>query len=207
MHPQRANIPLQGLDRRALTVGAISGPHSKPGALLWRLFTSRGFTWSAKSIQGKQTSPHYPVEAVNMHTHGGPTTCNVVTASLPELLQSSNNNTSSSQVWSKLPDMPYSSHSINHYQGHLITFTGGHKVELPDEDKPVWELVPLIHIYNPDTKTWDCVGDIPHGYLLCKSVHIRENKILFIGGLTGIHNIGKDDDLMTICLTLTITPQ
>ena len=26
MHPQRANIPLQGLDRRALTVGAISGP-------------------------------------------------------------------------------------------------------------------------------------------------------------------------------------
>ena len=36
MHPQRANIPLQGLDRRALTVGAISGPHSQPGALLWR---------------------------------------------------------------------------------------------------------------------------------------------------------------------------
>ena len=33
MHPQRANIPLQGLDRRALTVGAISGPHSQPGAL------------------------------------------------------------------------------------------------------------------------------------------------------------------------------
>jgi len=36
----------------------------------------------------------------------GTSTCNVVTASLPELLQSSNNNTSSSQVWNKLPDMP-----------------------------------------------------------------------------------------------------
>ena len=61
----------------------------------------------------------------------GASTCNVVTASLPELLriQSSNNNTSSSQVWSKLPDMPYSSESINHYQGHLITFTGDHQVE------------------------------------------------------------------------------
>ena len=34
MHPQRANIPLQGLDRRALTVGAISGPQSQLGALL-----------------------------------------------------------------------------------------------------------------------------------------------------------------------------
>ena len=40
----------------------------------------------------------------------GFSTCNVVTASLPELLQSSNNNTSSSQVWSKLPDMPFMLH-------------------------------------------------------------------------------------------------
>ena len=132
-------------------------------------------------------------------------TCNVVTASLPELLQSSNNNTSSSQVWSKLPDMPYSSHSINHYQGHLITFTEGRKVEQPDEDKPVFELVPLIHIYNPDTKTWDCVGDIPIGYLLGMSVHIRENKILFIGGLTGTHDPSKDDDIMTTCSIVTLT--
>ena len=131
-------------------------------------------------------------------TDGGSSTCNVVTASLPELLQSSNNNTSSSQVWSKLPDMPYSSHSINHYQGHLITFTGGHKVERPDEDKPVWELVPLI-------KTWDCVGDIPIGYLLGMSVHIRENKILFIAGLTGTHDTNKDDDIMTTCSIVTLT--
>ena len=134
-------------------------------------------------------------------------TCNVVTASLPELLQSSNNNTSSSQVWSKLPDMPYSSFSINHYQGHLITFTGDHKVKRPDEDNPVWELVPLIHIYNPDTKTWDCVGEIPIGYYLCISIHIRENKILFIGGLTGTHITNKDDDIMTTCTILTFTPQ
>ena len=137
----------------------------------------------------------------------GSSSCNVVTASLPELLQSSNNNTSSSQVWSKLPDMPYSSCSINHYQGHLITFTGDLMVERPDEDKPVFESVPLIHIYNPDTKTWDCVGDIPIGYCLGMSVHIRENKILFIGGLTGTHNINQDDDIMTTCSILTLTPQ
>ena len=59
MHPQRANIPLQGVDRRVLTVGAISGPHSQIGALLWPHFTSRGFTWSAKSTLEKQTSQHY----------------------------------------------------------------------------------------------------------------------------------------------------
>ena len=135
----------------------------------------------------------------------GYSTCNVVTASLPELLQSSNNNTSSSQVWSKLPDMPYSSPSINHYQGRLITFTGDRKVERPDEDKPVFELVPLIHIYNPDTKTWDCVGDIPIEYRLGMSVRIRGNKILFIGGLIGTYNTGENDDIMTSCAILTLT--
>ena len=58
MYPQRAIILLQGLDRRALqlAVETISGPQIQPGALLWRHFTSRGFTQSAKSIQGKQTS-------------------------------------------------------------------------------------------------------------------------------------------------------
>ena len=103
--------------------------------------------------------------------------------------------------------MPYSSHSINHYQGHLITFTGGRLVEQPDEDKPVWELVPLIHIYNPDTKTWGCVEDIPHGYYLSVSFHIRENKILFIVGLTGTYDTNIDDNIMTTCSTLTFTPQ
>ena len=58
MFPQRANIPLQGLDRRGLTVEAISGPHKQIGALLWHHLTSRGFTWSAKSTLEKQTSRH-----------------------------------------------------------------------------------------------------------------------------------------------------
>ena len=135
----------------------------------------------------------------------GTSTCNEVTASLPELLQSSNKNTTSGQVWNKLPDMPYSSHSINHYQGRLITFGGDFQVE--QSYKPVWQSVPLIHIYNSDTMTWDCVGEIPHGYLLGRSVHIRENKLLFIGGLTGTLNVDEDDDIITTCLILTLSPR
>ena len=53
MHPQRANIPLQGLDRRALTVGAISGPHSQLGALLWCHFTKSGIYMIGKKHSGK----------------------------------------------------------------------------------------------------------------------------------------------------------
>ena len=82
--------------------------------------------------------PHGTYQAIplivndNLYIAGGfdednQSTCNVVTASLPQLLQSSNN-TSSGQVWNKLPDMPYSSRPINHYQGRLITFSGDHMV-------------------------------------------------------------------------------
>ena len=133
-------------------------------------------------------------------------TCNVVTASLPQLLQSSNT-TSSGQVWNKLPDMPYSSYSINHYQGRLITFSGDHLVEQPGEDKPVWKLVPLIHTYNPDTKSWDCVGENPNGYHFGCSIHLEEEKLLFIGGLTGTHMTNIEEDLVTTCMLLTLTPQ
>ena len=52
MNPQRANIPLQGLDRRVLTVGAISGPHYQMEALHWCHFTSHGFTY----VDGKKHS-------------------------------------------------------------------------------------------------------------------------------------------------------
>ena len=144
--------------------------------------------------------------AVGSDKKTGASTCNVVTASLPELLQSSNKKTSGGQVWNKLADMPYPSLSINHYQGHLITFSGGHLVEQPDIDKPAYQSVPLIHTYNPYINTWDCVGEIPYEYLLGRSVHIRDNKILFIGGLIGTCYTDNNDDIMTTCSMLTLSP-
>ena len=53
--PAREIIPLQGLDRCALTVGAVSGPHCQIGALHWCHFASREFIWSAKSTPEKKT--------------------------------------------------------------------------------------------------------------------------------------------------------
>lgn len=129
----------------------------------------------------------------------------IVTASLPELLQNSNKNTSSGQVWNKLPDMPYSSLSINHYQGRLITFSGFHGVEQSGKDKLAYKSVPLIHLYNPHTNTWDCVGDTPYEYSLGRSIHIRDDKILFIGGLTSTCH-PDNDDMITTCSILTLSP-
>ena len=137
----------------------------------------------------------------------GESTCDIVSAFLPELLESSNKKAKSGKVWNKLPDMPCSSWSINHYQGCLIIFTGDYKIEQEGQSSSIWELIPLIHVYNPDTKSWDHVGDVPYHHLMGRSVHIKENKLLFIGGLTGTHIIGKADDMLTICSTLTLTPK
>ena len=131
-------------------------------------------------------------------------TCNVITASLPELLRGSNKSTSSSQVWYKLPDMPYTSFSVNKYQNQLVTFSGCYKMERSDEEKPLWKSVSLIHVYNHSTCTWDCVGEVPYDYFLGRSVHVSNNKILFIGGLAGTYCTGKDDDIVTTCIMLTM---
>ena len=102
--------------------------------------------------------------------------------------------------------MPYASLSINHCQGRLITFSGGHPVEQPDIDKPAFQSVPLIHTHNPYVNTWDCVGEIPYEYLLGISVHIRDNKIFFMGGLTGTCSTDNNDDIITTCSMLTLSP-
>ena len=144
--------------------------------------------------------------ALGSDKNDGTSICNIVAASLPELLQSNNKNTSSSQVWYKLADVPYSSFSINHYHGCLITFGGCHRTERSNKEKLGWEIVPLIHIYNHYTNTWDCVGEIPYKYSIGRSVHIRSDKIFFIGGLTGTCNGGKVDDIVTTCFLLTLSP-
>lgn len=136
----------------------------------------------------------------------GGSTCSVISASLPDLLQSSNNTGSSGgQVWKKIADMPYCSYAINHYGGYLITFTGDCMVELADEDNAICKLIPLIHLFNPDTDSWDYVDNVTHGYYLGRSVHLSPNKLFFVGGLTGKHYLGNSDDLVNTCLMLTIT--
>ena len=122
-------------------------------------------------------------------------TCNIVTASLPELLKTSNKNNSNGQVWYKLPDLPYSTISINHYQGRIIAFGGGYYVKQPNTDRPAYKSVPLIHIYNTITNTWDCVGVIPSAYSVGRSIHIGDHKIFFIGGLTGMYYAEKNNDI------------
>ena len=42
---------------------------------------------------------------------------------------------------------------------------------------------------------------------LGRPVRIRDNEILFIGGLTGTYCVGKDDDIVTTSLMLTLSPQ
>ena len=63
------------------------------------------------------------------------------------------------------------------YQSLLWIFNGDYMVEQPDEDKPIWELLSLIHVYNPDTQSWDYVGDVPHDYYLGRSVKLERTSL------------------------------
>ena len=132
-------------------------------------------------------------------------TLTVVAVSVPKLLKSNHTNTVSSSLWHKLPDPPYSSCSIVCFRDHLITFTGIHMVEKPYKSKPIIKLNPEIHIYNSCTLSWDCVGSVSIGYVLGRSVCIDNNKIIFVGGLTGTHNPYDSETWVSTNLQLELT--
>ena len=124
----------------------------------------------------------------------------LLTASVSKLLKSSNTNNGG--LWNKLPDVPYSSYSIICYQSYLITFTG---FRLAEQAAKVLKMIPQIHIYNPDTLSWDYVGDATCGYVLGMSVYVGENKILFMGGITGSYNVYDSFNWVHANLQLELT--
>ena len=147
-------------------------------------------------------------------------TRNIVTASVSDLIKindknsaglvpnSNSRNMADKSIWKKLPDMPYSSWSINHYKNKLIVFTGDSLVQPKESGEVLCQNVPLIYIYNPQTFSWDCVDDlsgtIKSDFYLGISIHINENTILFMGGITGRHE--DFNDIVTPCYTLTFKP-
>ena len=124
----------------------------------------------------------------------------LLTTSVSKLLRSSNTNSDS--LWNKLSDVPYSSYSIICYKGRLISFTG---FRLAKQAAKVLEMIPQIHIYNPDTLSWDYVGDTTCGYVLGMSVYVGENRILFMGGITGSYNVYDSFNWVHANLQLELT--
>ena len=189
-------------------------PWQLTGAVEVLYITEEG--WFSKSYWSiVQQLPHIIYEAIPLITDDtlyivsgydgdGQSTRNIVTASPPELLQSADKKTGN--VWHKIPDMPYSSWSIIQYQGRLIILNGDYMVEQSGVSESVWKLAQQSYLYNPNTKSWDYVGDDLHDYKLGKSVYVRENKIFFIGGETGAFKHGKDNSVKT-CSLLTLIPK
>ena len=71
MHPQKADIPLQGLDRCVLIVRAISGPHCQIGALNWYHFTMQSWIYMVRKLYFEEAdllTLANAVEAVKMHS-------------------------------------------------------------------------------------------------------------------------------------------
>ena len=62
-------------------------------------------------------------------------------------------------------------------------------------------------LYNPSTMSWEYVAEDFHNYRLGISVLIGENKILFIGGLTGTLSQVEENDVVRTCSVLTLSPK
>ena len=135
----------------------------------------------------------YIAGGFDKRNHG---TRKIVTAFLSELQKS---NSYDASVWSRLPDLPYFSFSINHYQDHLITFTGVNLGERPTLDKPVHQ----FHLYNSETKSWDYIATASEGYIWGRSIKIKDDVIFVVGGTTGTIYRGEDDNVMKTCFILS----
>ena len=76
-----------------------------------------------------------------------------------------------------------------------------------DKQAKRYTLSLMTYIYNADTKTWCYVTENPIGYNLGLSIHVNDNQIFLVGGVTGTHDCDKDDDVVATCMLLTITSQ
>ena len=107
------------------------------------------------------------------------TTCNIVTASVPELEKSSNRNTSVSKVWNKLPDIPYPSYSISHYRGYLIVITAANQAKQYD----IHTELQNFYLYNPDTESWEYIDCFQERHNWGGSlIHLTDDVVFVVGG-------------------------
>ena len=98
----------------------------------------------------------------------------------------------SRQVWNKLPDLPYSTYSINHYKGRLI------RIEIP-------RCAPMVHIHKILGLYTYCRNSLE--YHLSLTVHVIERFIFdLIGALhaTGDNNITCMLFVCNNCITVNI---
>ena len=97
-------------------------------------------------------------------------TKSVLTCSLTELLQSSS---SSSSVWQRVADVPAYRSTCAAVNGQLLAVGGCDKR---------FRATAAIHKYNPTTKSWDHISDMPTARLCCLVAVLPTNEMMAVGG-------------------------
>lgn len=112
----------------------------------------------------------------------------ILTASMKTLTtQAKSGKNEGSSIWKKLPDIPdYIMTGIFSIGNNmLLTITVG--------DRPfqgIMDMLPIartdIHIFNPYTKQWLKVGELPEVMVRCACTMLPSGKLLVAGGSTGV---------------------
>jgi len=99
-------------------------------------------------------------------------------ASIPILLSS---NSSTSNVWSEVTNLPCTTASFTSYKDHFLVF-GGDYIQCIRGHKRVWKAVPSIYLYHSQKKQWEVVDQSPYDYYFGRCVNLTPSKIMFFGG-------------------------
>ena len=99
----------------------------------------------------------------------------VYSVSLPALVSQLNSDSSAkdTQTWKELPQLPVTYAAPLSISGSLLAVGG--------EDKDN-KLVSALHLYQPDTKQWVKVADMPTSRFNCTCTAVSDSEILIAGG-------------------------
>ena len=99
----------------------------------------------------------------------------VYRVSLPDILPQTVHQSTASKpptLWHHLPDTPLENSTANSLHGYLIAVGGHHDNRIRTD----------IHLYQPESKQWTKVGDLPIAHHYCSCVVLPSGELLVAGG-------------------------
>ena len=118
----------------------------------------------------------------------------VLSVSLPALIRHTNSTPSSKgepeeQIWKEIPGLPLLGSAPLSIRGSLLAVGGR------NEDG---EATTAIHLYQPVTREWVRVGDMPTPRYFCACTRISDREVLVAGGRTEMKG-DRLESLLVIC--------
>ena len=155
----------------------VAGGHDAGFSELTAVEILNADSWQWMSMTPLPVKCYHMTTAIIQHELfliGGSLTMQTLVVSLPDIVQTgaNSNPTKTSTHWRTLPPPPLEWFSAIALRGFLLAIGGRHR-----NDRST-----AIHVYQPDTKSWSKVGDLPTALSACSCSLLPSGEILVAGG-------------------------